>query len=90
MARGGSFIVVINVLCHLATTVISNRQDVLSYKDIDLPPSHVKYYFNSYPKIADECRNDTSCPYKVSNSYLSSYFTHIYDSFNMILLLILR
>ncbi|XP_076180397.1 EGF-domain O-GlcNAc transferase isoform X2 [Ptiloglossa arizonensis] len=37
-----------------------------NYTDIDLPPDHMKYYFNSFPTVAEECRNDTACPYKDS------------------------
>ncbi|CAL7950413.1 unnamed protein product [Xylocopa violacea] len=37
-----------------------------NYTDIDLPPDHIKYYFNSFPTVAEECRNNTVCPYKDS------------------------
>ncbi|KAJ8686289.1 hypothetical protein QAD02_022083 [Eretmocerus hayati] len=32
--------------------------------NLNLPTNHLKYYFNSFPKVADECRNDPGCPYK--------------------------
>ncbi|XP_015604766.1 EGF domain-specific O-linked N-acetylglucosamine transferase isoform X2 [Cephus cinctus] len=35
-----------------------------NYTDIDLPEDQLKYYFNSFPKLAEMCRNDSSCPYK--------------------------
>ena len=34
--------------------------------NIDLPDSHLKYYFNSFPILAEKCRNDSDCPYKVT------------------------
>ncbi|XP_031827699.1 EGF-domain O-GlcNAc transferase isoform X2 [Nomia melanderi] len=37
-----------------------------NYSDIDLPDDHMKYYFNSFPTVAEECRNNTACPYKDS------------------------
>ncbi|XP_034178516.2 EGF-domain O-GlcNAc transferase isoform X2 [Osmia lignaria lignaria] len=37
-----------------------------NYTDIDLPADHVKYYLNAFPTVAEECRNDTACPYKDS------------------------
>ncbi|XP_023290002.1 EGF domain-specific O-linked N-acetylglucosamine transferase isoform X2 [Orussus abietinus] len=36
----------------------------LNYTDIDLPEEHLKYYFHSFPKIAEKCKNDSMCPYK--------------------------
>ncbi|XP_035743152.1 EGF domain-specific O-linked N-acetylglucosamine transferase-like isoform X2 [Vespa mandarinia] len=43
-----------------------------NYTDINLPASHMRYYFHSFPTVAEKCRNDTSCPYKFSSQ----------DSFN--------
>lgn len=37
-----------------------------NYTDIDLPADHVKYYLNAFPTVAEGCRNDTACPYKVT------------------------
>lgn len=36
-----------------------------NYTDINLPHEHIKYYFNSFPTVAEKCRNDATCPYKV-------------------------
>lgn len=36
-----------------------------NYIDINLPHDHIKYYFNSFPAIAEKCRNNSACPYKV-------------------------
>lgn len=47
-------------LTFLITVTYSN------YTDINLPPDHIKYYFNSFPTAAKECRNDPICPYKDS------------------------
>ncbi|XP_011298968.1 EGF domain-specific O-linked N-acetylglucosamine transferase isoform X2 [Fopius arisanus] len=35
-----------------------------NYSEIDLPPEHIKYYFNSFPARARQCREDHRCPYK--------------------------
>ncbi|XP_017766635.1 PREDICTED: EGF domain-specific O-linked N-acetylglucosamine transferase [Eufriesea mexicana] len=48
------------VLVFAVTATYSN------YTDIDLPSDHIKYYFNSFPTVAEECRNNTACPYKDS------------------------
>ncbi|XP_029043796.2 EGF domain-specific O-linked N-acetylglucosamine transferase isoform X2 [Osmia bicornis bicornis] len=37
-----------------------------NYTGIDLPADHIKYYLNAFPTVAEECRNDTACPYKDS------------------------
>lgn len=76
MPEGGSFIVVVvgffvTVDLGLLGTsriceVNGSTENLRSYPSIDLHPSHLKYYLNSFPKIADQCRNDTACPYKVS------------------------
>ncbi|XP_076388941.1 EGF-domain O-GlcNAc transferase isoform X2 [Megachile rotundata] len=47
----------------LLVTVIAN---CANYTDIDLPPDHVKYYLNAFPTVAEQCRNDTACPFKDS------------------------
>ncbi|XP_020711618.2 EGF domain-specific O-linked N-acetylglucosamine transferase isoform X2 [Athalia rosae] len=35
-----------------------------NYTNINLPENQLKYYFNSFPTIAEKCRNDPECPYK--------------------------
>ncbi|XP_043506488.1 EGF domain-specific O-linked N-acetylglucosamine transferase isoform X2 [Frieseomelitta varia] len=47
----------------LVFTVIATCSN---YTNIDLPSDHIKYYFNSFPTVAEECRNNTACPYKDS------------------------
>ncbi|KOX67308.1 EGF domain-specific O-linked N-acetylglucosamine transferase [Melipona quadrifasciata] len=47
----------------LVYTVIATYSN---YTNIDLPSDHIKYYFNSFPTVAEECRNNTACPYKDS------------------------
>ena len=37
--------------------------------DFNLPDSHLIYYFNSFPVLAEKCKNDSTCPYKVINTY---------------------
>ncbi|XP_050591020.1 EGF domain-specific O-linked N-acetylglucosamine transferase isoform X2 [Bombus affinis] len=46
--------------------VFAITQTYSNYTEIDLPPDHIKYYFNSFPTVAEECRNNTACPYKDS------------------------
>ncbi|KOC65578.1 EGF domain-specific O-linked N-acetylglucosamine transferase [Habropoda laboriosa] len=48
------------VMVFAVTTTYSN------YTYIDLPSDHIKYYFNSFPTVTEECRNNTACPYKDS------------------------
>ena len=38
-----------------------------NFSEINLPPEHIPYYFNSYSQVAEQCRLDNSCPYKVSS-----------------------
>jgi hypothetical protein len=47
-----------------------------NFTEINLPKEHIPYYFNSYPEIAEKCRSDVSCPYKVSTDVRNteSYF----------------
>ncbi|XP_001599568.2 EGF domain-specific O-linked N-acetylglucosamine transferase [Nasonia vitripennis] len=44
--------------------IILRNAEAGNYSNIDLPESHLKYYFNSFPALADECRKDSECPYK--------------------------
>lgn len=37
-----------------------------NFTDINLPKEHMPYYFNSYSDIAEKCKLDPACPYKVS------------------------
>jgi protein O-GlcNAc transferase len=37
-----------------------------NFTDINLPEEHMPYYFNSYHNIAEKCKLDPACPYKVS------------------------
>ncbi|XP_006607155.1 EGF domain-specific O-linked N-acetylglucosamine transferase isoform X2 [Apis dorsata] len=48
------------VMVFAVTSTYSN------YTDIDLPSDHIKYYYNYFPTVAEECRNNTACPYKGS------------------------
>ncbi|XP_065352579.1 EGF domain-specific O-linked N-acetylglucosamine transferase [Cloeon dipterum] len=36
-----------------------------NFSDIDLPDEHLPYYFKTFPKVAEECREDPECPFKV-------------------------
>jgi hypothetical protein len=37
-----------------------------NFTDINLPEEHMPYYFNSYRDIAEKCKLEATCPYKVS------------------------
>lgn len=52
------------VMVFAVTSTYSN------YTDIDLPSDHIKYYYNYFPTVAEECRNNTACPYKVIRGVL--------------------
>lgn len=45
--------------CFVATTVLS-----IDLKDVDLPPEHIPYFFNAFPKLAKDCEQNPECPYK--------------------------
>lgn len=47
------------ILVNLCLTS-SNEQ----FDYIDLPQSHLPYYFSNFPKVADECEQSDSCQYK--------------------------
>lgn len=49
-----------------------------NYIDINLPHDHVKYYFNSFPTVAEKCRNDTVCPYKVRLVFNFAFRTYTF------------
>lgn len=49
-----------------------------NYTDIDLPSDHIKYYFNYFPTVAEECRNNTFCPYKVITRCINNTSTQGY------------
>lgn len=49
-----------------------------NYTDINLPHEHMQYYFNSFPTVAEKCRNNAACPYKVrlvfNTLFIDMYF----------------
>lgn len=53
-----------------------------NYTEINLSPNHMKYYFNNFPTVAEKCRNDARCPYKVRvhHSHGISSFLHIFKN----------
>jgi protein O-GlcNAc transferase len=55
-------------LTKLYLSLIVNYQWSLAYNftEINLPEEHISYYFNSYPDVAEKCKLDSTCPYKVS------------------------
>jgi protein O-GlcNAc transferase len=50
------------------SVIIVNYQWSLAYNftEINLPEEHIPYYFNSYPEVAEKCKLDPTCSYKVS------------------------
>lgn len=40
-----------------------------NFSTINLPQSHLPYYFKNFPKVAEKCESDAECPYK---EYLDS------------------
>lgn len=43
-----------------ATTTINS----IDIKELDLPPEHIPYYFNSFPKLAKVCEQNPECPHR--------------------------
>ncbi|CAG4944872.1 unnamed protein product [Colias eurytheme] len=41
-----------------------NNVSSINVQDINLPPEHFVYLFNSFPDIAKSCSEDGNCPYK--------------------------
>lgn len=37
--------------------------------NLDLPDEFLPYYFYTYPNVAEECREDPDCPYKVNQEH---------------------
>jgi len=46
----------------------------VNFTDINLPEEHMPYYFNSYHDIAEKCKLDAACPYKVSTDTVNHVF----------------
>lgn len=58
---------VIFFYCKFAELVLVSSDHIYNY--VNLPESHMIYYFNSFPKVIDECLTNNSCVYR---SLLSS------------------
>lgn len=63
--------------------IIVNYQWSAAYNftEINLPEEHIPYYFNSYPEVAEKCKLDSTCPYKVSVDL--TYFD-IYEALDLL------
>lgn len=35
----------------------------MDWKNVDLPESHLRYYFNRFPHLINECLSENNCPY---------------------------
>lgn len=62
-----NFISVIFFYCKFAELVLVSSDHIYNY--VNLPESHMPYYFNKFPKVIDECLTNNSCVYR---SLLSS------------------
>ncbi|XP_063993878.1 EGF domain-specific O-linked N-acetylglucosamine transferase isoform X2 [Diachasmimorpha longicaudata] len=51
-------------IIYLILGIIKGSEGLFNYSEIDMPLEHIKYYFNSFPGRAGECREDPDCPYK--------------------------
>ncbi|XP_044267889.1 EGF domain-specific O-linked N-acetylglucosamine transferase [Tribolium madens] len=48
---------------------IATRTYCDNFSSINLPESHLPYYFTNFPKIAEKCDKDPQCPYKTSLNF---------------------
>lgn len=62
-----NLISVIFFYCKFAELVLVSSDHIYNY--VNLPESHMPYYFNSFPNVIDECLRNNSCVYR---SLLSS------------------
>lgn len=46
----------------LVNLFLTSSRDIFDY--IDLPQPHLPYYFNTFPKVAEECEKSDACQYK--------------------------
>lgn len=60
MENSSEKISVIIFLILLCVTTISTD----NYSYINLPETHLPYYFSNFPKVAESCVNDDNCEYK--------------------------
>lgn len=44
------------------------------WESLNLHPQHYPFFFNTNPGVADECRQDPSCPYKVGLGVMEIVF----------------
>ncbi|KAL1124387.1 hypothetical protein AAG570_001016 [Ranatra chinensis] len=44
--------------------VLGSAAGFQGFDRLDLPENHIPYYFNSFPEVADKCRQEDGCPYK--------------------------
>lgn len=55
-------IIAVIFICNFVNLVIVSSDH--SYNYVNLPESHMPYYFNSFPKVIDECLSNSSCIYR--------------------------
>lgn len=53
---------VIFVYCNFGSLVRVTGEDGYNY--VDLPEVHLPYYFNSFPKVIEQCLSNSSCIYR--------------------------
>lgn len=67
MERGSVLWLTVVLIAHLSTSATT-----YNFTDVNLPQGHLSYYLNSFPAIADECRSDSLCPFKVTRIYYTT------------------
>lgn len=63
-------VAVIFVYCNFGGYIVASANDGYNY--VDLPESHLPYYFNRFPKVIEQCLSNSSCIYRkllASNDY---------------------
>lgn len=61
-----AFIVVSSMLFYslISCNSVVDRAHELLYEKLDIPAKHAQLFFNSFPKLAEACRNDESCQFR--------------------------
>lgn len=55
-------IAVIFFYCNFVNLIFVSADDGYNY--VDLPKSHLPYYFNSFPQVIEQCLSNSSCIYR--------------------------
>ena len=55
-------VAVIFVYCYCLSLDFVSADDGYNY--VDLPESHLPYYFNNFPQVIEQCLSNSSCVYR--------------------------